>query len=121
MTERPTDILKASRVSPAAARPRLLIPGFALILVAIVGFLVVADDTRHSGETLGVVAILISGLAFVGAARSWLASLANLAWLPVGLLLGVVGGATFDAMGWGLLTGLLVGIGLAGVNRTSYS
>jgi hypothetical protein len=89
--------------------------------MGLAGFFVVADDLRHSGEAFGVAAVLISGLAFIGASRGHLASFMSLAWLPVGLLLGTVGGAAFDVTGWGFLTGLLLGTGLARLNRMHHS
>jgi drug/metabolite transporter (DMT)-like permease len=36
--------------------------GVALILLGVIGFLTVADDLRHTGELLGVSAVLVSGV-----------------------------------------------------------
>lgn len=39
--------------------------GIALVLAGILGFLTVADDLRHTGELMGVGAVLVLGLVMV--------------------------------------------------------
>ena len=40
--------------------------GITLIVAGILGFLTVADDLRHTGELMGVGAVLLAGLVMVG-------------------------------------------------------
>ena len=88
----------------------LQLSGITLLLIGVVGFMLVADDLRHVGESAAVASITVSGLALIGASRGMLAHFGNLAWLPVGLFIGMIGGVAIDAAGWGFVAGLIIGI-----------
>jgi hypothetical protein len=92
--------------------------GAALVAVAVAGFLTVADDWRHAGEFAAVAAVFVAGLAWFAAGRfpHWRAHVA-LAWLPVGLGIGLLAGAALDRMAFGAATGLVLGLWLARVRR----
>jgi hypothetical protein len=47
-------------------KSKLRITGLALVGIAVIGFLTVADDLRHIGELVGVGSIMLSGLVLLG-------------------------------------------------------
>ena len=94
-------------------RPILLIVGVVLSILGLAGFVFVADDLRHTGELAAAGALLLSGPSLAGASRGFLARWLDLIWLPAGLFAGILGGAIFDATGWGFLFGLAGGLALA--------
>lgn len=100
-----------------AASPRhraLQIAGATLVLLSLLGFLTVADDLRHVGELVGVGAILIAGLALLGAGfESVVSRRLALPWVAVGVLAGAAAGAPVDRMPLLASAGFLVGVGVA--------
>jgi hypothetical protein len=65
--------------------------GITLIVVALVGFLSVADDLHHSGEFFAVTGTLLSGVALYLSGRfSRIAAHLSLAWAPVGIAVGML-------------------------------
>ncbi|MGH8029682.1 MAG: hypothetical protein ACREO3_07090, partial [Arenimonas sp.] len=78
--------------------PRLLkVIGAGLFAASIAGFIVVADDWRHTGEFSTVVAVLVSGIAlFVAGRYPGVAAHVSLAVVPIGIGVGLAVGAAFD-------------------------
>jgi hypothetical protein len=99
---------------------RISLPlGGALVAVALIGFLTVADDLRHTGEFFAVLGILVSGAALLVA--GWFpraASVLALAWVPVGIALGALAGALTDRVVLGVCIGTAAGLVLARLRRT---
>ena len=92
--------------------------GITLIAVALVGFLCVADDVHHSGEFFAVTGTLLSGVAlYVSGRVSRLAAYLLLAWVPVGIAVGMLIGAIIDEEVLGVSVGLLFGLLLARLRR----
>lgn len=87
--------------------------GWALIILALLGLLVIADDWRHTGELAGVGAVLASGLAFLGASSTSLSQRLALEWLPAGIAVGLVVGFATDHTALGTVCGLAGGVVLA--------
>ena len=88
--------------------------GFALVAFALLGFATVADELRHLGEFLGVLGVLLSGLALLAASFDVaLTRRVPLSWFPVGLGVGLLGGALADAVPTGFAAGLFLGLLLA--------
>jgi hypothetical protein len=88
--------------------------GLVMIVAAAVGYLTVADDLRHSGEFLGVTAILVAGLALVGASfPSFLSRNLSLEWVSIGVIAGAFLGAVIDNMYLGTIAGLAIGATVA--------
>ena len=96
--------------------------GAVLVAIGLIGFVTVADDLRHSGETWGVGTILVAGLVLLaaGSQRPLLGRLA-LHWLAFGMLAGAVLGGGLDNLPLGVGLGAAVGTlaALFLVNRQS--
>jgi hypothetical protein len=90
---------------------RYKLAGGALVALAGIGFLTVADELRHIGELFGVLGILLSGVAFLLAGFFPKASsLIALQWVAVGIGIGMIGGAATDRMVAGVCVGTLLGL-----------
>ncbi len=90
------------------------VAGFVLLLIALLGYVTVADDLRHTGEFAGVTAILISGLAFLTAGYLHrLSGKLAMQWVAVGIGIGAAVGAASDEMVTGVAAGVALGIVLA--------
>jgi hypothetical protein len=88
--------------------------GSLLVVIALVGFLTVADDLRHSGEFFVVSGILLSGLAFLAWAllprpHRYL----DLRWIGAGVAAGLLPGTVLDRAALGLGVGLVLGLAVA--------
>ena len=95
-----------------------MVTGVALIAIALLGFLCVGDDLRHSGEFFAVTGIFVSGVALYGSGRfPRLAAHLSLAWVPVGIGAGMLTGAIIDEEVIGVCTGLSFGLLLARMFR----
>jgi hypothetical protein len=92
--------------------------GVGLIAIALVGFLSVADELHHSGEFFAVTGILVSGVALYVAGRfSHIAAHLSLAWVPVGIGVGMLTGAMIEEEVIGVCVGLSFGLLLARMFR----
>ena len=92
--------------------------GIALIAVALIGFLSVADDLRHRGEFFAVTGTLLSGVALYASGRfSRIAAHLSLAWVPVGIAVGMLIGAIIDEEVAGVCIGSSFGLLLARLRR----
>lgn len=92
--------------------------GCILVAAALIGFIAVADDVRHTGEFFAVLGILISGAALLVAGLLPRAlSVLALHWVPVGVALGAVVGAVTDSVVLGVSVGTVVGLVLARLLR----
>jgi hypothetical protein len=84
--------------------------GTALAAAAALGYLAVADDWRHTGEIVGVSAILLAGLLLLalgaGSGRRLQLLLRSMA---AGALLGIPAGGALDSMLLGVGAGLAAG------------
>jgi hypothetical protein len=90
---------------------RYKLAGGALVVLACIGFLTVADELRHIGELFGVLGILLAGVAFLLAGYFPKASrLIALQWVAVGIGIGMIGGAASDRMVGGVCLGTLLGL-----------
>jgi hypothetical protein len=89
-----------------------------MILMALLGYLTVADELRHIGEFLAVTAVLIAGLALLAASFSNpLSRRFALEWLAIGVIVGTFFGGAIDDMYMGLAVGMIVGVMTAIVVR----
>jgi integral membrane sensor domain MASE1 len=91
--------------------------GTLLIAVGVLGVMTVADDLRHLGEVFGVAAVLVSGLAFVGASLDVLSTYLALQWLPAALAVGLAVGVALDATPAAVTLGFFAGLILAFILR----
>ena len=92
--------------------------GVCLIGIALAGFVIVADDLRHSGEFFAVAGILMSGVALCVSGRfPHITTYLCLAWLPVGIGIGMLIGAMIDKEASGVSLGLPLGMLLARMFR----
>jgi hypothetical protein len=100
------------------SRRTYLALGVALVTAALVGFLTVADDIRHSGEFFAVLGILLSGAALLtaGLFPRTLFVLA-LHWVPVSVAIGALLGAFMDSVVLGVSVGAVLGLVLARLRR----
>jgi hypothetical protein len=96
--------------------------GVALVTAALVGFLTVADDIRHTGEFFAVLGILLSGAALLiaGLFPRTLSVLA-LHRVPVSVALGALVGAFMDSVVLGVSVGAALGLVLARLRRSRSS
>jgi hypothetical protein len=104
------------------SRRTYLALGVALVTAALVGFITVADDIRHTGEFFAVLGILLSGAALLmaGLFPRTLSVLA-LHWVPAGIALGALVGAFTDTVVLGVSVGAALGIVLARLGRSRTS
>jgi hypothetical protein len=89
--------------------------GVILIACAIFGFLTVADDLRHTGELIGILSLLLSGiiLFFVPSTKVILKNFSQ-EWVAFGILFGFsIGGVVLDNMFIGIVFGIVIGIFIA--------
>ncbi len=94
----------------------LVILGAVAVIAAVIGFLTVADDLRHTGELIGVCAILVIGLVLiVVGTRNSLSRRMAMPWLAVGIGVGAAVGAATDNMAMGVAIGAAIGAALSGV------
>lgn len=95
-------------------RKAFRITGFLAVVIALAGFLTVADDLRHTGELIGVVSLLLAGLALLAAGFECRLS-GRLApqWIAVGVGIGAACGAGMDNMAHGVGAGAALGVLLA--------
>jgi len=103
------------------SRTRLALGG-ALVAIAFIGFLTVADELRHIGEFFAVLGLLLSGAALLVA--GWFprtAFVLALSWVPLGIALGELVGAFTDRVVLGVSIGTAVGLVLARLRRTRHS
>jgi hypothetical protein len=85
--------------------------GSLLVVIALVGFLTVADDLRHSGEFFVVSGILLSGLAFLAwALLPRLHRYLDLRWIGAGVAAGLLLGTVLDRAALGLGAGVVLGL-----------
>lgn len=100
------------------SRRTYLALGVALVTAALVGFITVADDIRHTGEFFAVLGILLSGAALLvaGLFPRTLSVLA-LHWVPVGIALGALVGAFMDYVVLGVSVGAALGLVMARLRR----
>lgn len=105
-------------MAPSMHINRPTLAGCALIVVAVIGFLTVADELRHIGEFFGVLAVLLCGvcLLLAGLYPRWSAALA-LQWAPAGIAVGALVGAATDRVVLGVLLGSGLGLLLARLRR----
>jgi hypothetical protein len=105
-------IARNQRSVPGARTTRTV--GAVLVVVAVVGFLTVADDLRHVGELAGVSSLLVAGCALLTASfRNRVSAVADLRWLAALVLVGALVGTAFDRTVLGVLAGAGAGIGAA--------
>lgn len=99
------------------------VAGWSLLAAASVGYLVVADDLRHTGELVGVSALLVAGLLLLLARGADLRLLRRLPLrsMAAGIFPGILLGAGLDRMLLGVGIGLVSGAaaGLLFAARTS--
>jgi hypothetical protein len=89
--------------------------GSFLILCGVFGFLIVADELRHTGELIGVSCIFLAGiiLLIVGFNLTIFRKL-SLQWLAYCILFSIaIGGFVLDNMLLGVGIGIIIGIILA--------
>ena len=73
--------------------------GIAVVLLALIGFMTIADDLRHTGELFGVGSVLLAGIALIAAGfETRFSRHFAFQWLAVGLMAGGVFGAAIDNM-----------------------
>lgn len=90
------------------------VTGLLLMLIGALGFLTVADDLRHTGEILGVSAILAAGaVLLLGGLRFPRLPSAAARFLAGGILAGIPLGAALDLMLPGVVAGAAVGTVIA--------
>lgn len=90
------------------------IAGSALIVVAGIGFLTVADEFRHTGELAGVTGILVAGIAVALAGFvPRISSTVALQWVAPGVALGLFIGAVMDRAVLAVTGGVIFGLALA--------
>ena len=89
--------------------------GIILSIFAIIGYLTLADDMRHTGEFIGVSSVLISGIIFMFVEnKTPILKRFSLQWIAICILLSVpLGGVLFDDMILALCFGIVIGILLA--------
>jgi hypothetical protein len=88
------------------------ISGIILIIFAVIGYLTVADDFRHTGEFIGVSSILLSGiiLLFIDSKLA-ISGRLSLQWIAIFILLSIpFGGVLLDNMPLGIGIGIVTGI-----------
>ena len=92
--------------------------GVGLIAIALVGFLSIADELHHSGEFFAVTGILVSGVALCVSGRfPRIAAHLSLAWVAVGIGVGMLTGAMIDEEVIGVCAGVSFGLLLARMFR----
>ena len=96
----------------------LVVLGFVLVTLGIIGFATVADDLRHKGEIWGTASLLSAGLCLLleGYGPDLFRRLA-LRWLALGLLVGIPVGAWLDKMPAGIAMCAAPGLALAYLRR----
>lgn len=88
--------------------------GIILCIFAIIGYLTVADDIRHTGEFIGVSTVLISGIIFIFVDNKILIlKRLSIQWIAICILLSIpLGSVLLDNMilsiGIGIVTGILL-------------
>ncbi len=89
--------------------------GAILVLVALIGFVSVADEFRHMGELLGVCSILAAGLILlIAEAKLKIFQGIALQWISYCLILSIpLGGVVLDNMVMGISIGLCAGVALS--------
>jgi hypothetical protein len=93
-------------------QPWLFVFALLCMLLSIGGFVMVADDWRHIGETVTCLSLLLAGIFFAIAA--WHDStLFAFEVMGAVLLLGLFPAAAFDRMLLGMSLSLLIGAGLS--------
>jgi len=91
-----------------------------MVVIALLGYLTVADELRHIGEFLAVTGVLVSGMALVAASSSnALSRRFALEWLAIGVLIGAFFGGAIDNMYVGLAVGMVGGLSTAFLVRRS--
>lgn len=91
--------------------PSFKIFGAVISIFALLGFFIVADDLRHTGELIGVIAMLAAGvILFFEEKLDLLIRINSSKWIAFGLLAGIpIGGIVLDNMIAGEILGLLAG------------
>lgn len=85
--------------------------GVVLIAIALAGFLSIAGELRHRGEFFAVIGVLVSGVAlYVSGRCSHIAAHLFLAWVPVGIGVGMLIGAMIDEEVIGVCLGFSFGL-----------
>jgi hypothetical protein len=98
------------------------VAGGILVAVAGVGFITVADELRHIGEFFAVLGILLSGVSLLVAGFSPRVSrILAPQWVPLGIAMGMLGGAAADRTVSGVSLGVGLGLVLARAFRTRSS
>jgi hypothetical protein len=90
-----------------------------MVVLAVAGYLTVADDFRHVGELAGVSALLVAGLALVGDAYHVMAHWLSLRWIAVGVVAGTAIGGAADVAATGFVAGVAAGAVLALIRARS--
>jgi hypothetical protein len=90
--------------------------GAVLMLAGIMGFIFIADDLRHTGELIGVSAVLVSGiLLYLCDVKRLKRFRLYLKWISYGLLAGLLVGGIIDNMILGESAGIILGFMVASV------
>ncbi len=101
------------------SRRAYLTLGCLLVTVALVGFITVADDIRHTGELFVVLGILFSGAALgVAGLFPRVLSVLALHWVPAGVAVGAIVGVVTDRVMYGVSVGSAAGLVLARLRRS---
>lgn len=95
------------------------ISGVSLIVIAVIGFITVADEFRHTGELIGVSGVLFAGIILlIGGSNFTISKRLSLQWIAFGVLAGIpLGGLLLDNMPLGVGSGTVIGIIVAFVLR----
>ncbi|MDI6803394.1 MAG: hypothetical protein QME58_06055 [Bacteroidota bacterium] len=91
------------------------ISGVSLIVIAVIGFITVADEFRHTGEFIGVSSILFAGIILLIDGYNFSVSKRlSIHWVAIGVLSGIpLGGLLLDNMPLGVGSGMVIGIFVA--------
>jgi hypothetical protein len=86
--------------------------GIILVIVALLGYIFVADELRHTGEFLGVTCILFAGFILIAINTKFnVFNRLAIQWVSLGLLISIpVGGIVLDNMPLGITICASLGI-----------